>query len=280
VARVRHPYLEREGSPERIQKEFRPVVEALHTRVTGVFGPGRLHSAYLYGSVPRGTARPGRSDLDVLLALRAEPTAADRADAARVGAELDAAFRQIDGVGILLFSEGALTSEQERYDMGWFVACLCTPLAGPDLAERLPRYRPSSRLARETNGDLIDVLPRWRRLVAEADTAEERRRLARAFARRLVRTGLTLVMPRWGRFTSELAESAEVFARYYPLRGDEMRKAAETAGNPTADPSVLSSYTEDLGPWLANEYLAVHGRKTPRTYGGTAGPGPSRPRSL
>ncbi|GHH39364.1 nucleotidyltransferase domain-containing protein [Streptomyces candidus] len=266
MGRRSHPYIEREGSLKRVQEEFRPVVDALHARVAEVFGPDRLHSAYLYGSVPRGTARPGRSDLDVLLVLHAQPTEADRADAERVGAELDAGFGQIDGVGTLLFSETVLMSELERYDLGWFVACLCTPLIGPDLAQRLPRYRPTSLLARETNGDLADVLPRWRELVGRAATDTERRRLARIFARRLVRTGLTLVMPRAGLFTSDLTESAEVFARYYPARGDEMRKAAQAAGNPTADPSVLLSYTEDLGPWLASEYIAVHGRKTPRPY--------------
>ncbi|MFJ6696395.1 nucleotidyltransferase [Streptomyces sp. NPDC091272] len=263
---ARHPYIEREGSMERVQAEFRPVVEALHARVASVFGVDRLHSAYVYGSVPRGTAVPGRSDLDVLLALRAEPTEADRADARSIGEALDAGFDQIDGVGTLLFSEAVLLSELERYDMGWFVACLCTPLIGPDLAEQLPRYRPDALLARETNGDLIDVLPRWRQLVVDADTDDERRRLSRVFARRIVRTGLTLVMPRWGRFTSELVQSAEVFARYYPERGDEMRKVAYVAGNPTAGRSVLQTYTEDLGPWLADEYVAVHGPKTPRPY--------------
>ncbi|MGW7416726.1 nucleotidyltransferase domain-containing protein [Streptomyces sp. NPDC054863] len=261
-----HPYLEREGSLDRVQEEFRPVVEALHARVAAVFGEDRLHSAYLYGSVPRGTARPGRSDLDVLLALRTEPTEADLADAQNIGDSLDAEFGQIDGVGTLVFSEAVLMSELERYDMGWFVACLCTPLLGPDLAARLPRYLPDTLLARETNGDLIDALPRWRLLIAEADTDDERRRLSRVFARRLVRTGLTLVMPRWGRFTSELAESAEVFARYYPERGEEMRKVAYVAGNPTADPSVLQAYANDLGPWLASEYVAVHGAKAPRPY--------------
>ncbi len=71
-------------------------------------------------------------------------------------------------------------------------------------------------------------------------------------------------MPRWDRFTSEPAESAEVFARYYPERGDEMRKISEAAGNPSGLPAVLSVYTEDFGPWPATSYIAVHGRKTPR----------------
>lgn len=284
--------IEREGSLGLVQPEFRAVVAALRDQVAHRFG-GRLHSAYLYGSVPRGTARAGRSDLDVLLALHADPTDADRAEARNIEAELDAGFEVIDGAGILLFGRDVLLSELERYDLGWFVACLCTPLLGDDLAEHLPRYRPTSLLARETNGDLGDALPRWRRQAAEATEAMEAietakateamegaqateaawaaadaalRSLVRGASRKLVRTAFTLVMPRYGGWTSDLTEQAEIFGRYYPERAGQLRKIAVLAGNPVADRDVLDMYTEDLGPWLAAEYLTVHGAKAPRPY--------------
>ncbi|WP_167159784.1 nucleotidyltransferase domain-containing protein [Streptomyces sp. MBT27] len=256
-------YIGREGSLDLVQAEFRPLVSALRDQVAERFA-GRLHSAYLYGSVPRGTARAGRSDLDVLLALRTDPTEADRAEARAVETELDAAFDVIDGAGILLFGRDVLLSDLERHDLGWFVACLCTPLLGADLAELLPRYRPTSLLARETNGDLGDALPRWRRAAAEATGDAQLRALVRGASRKLVRTAFTLVMPRYGGWTSNLTEQAEAFARYYPERAEELRKIAVLAGNPVADRDVLTMYTEDLGPWLAAEYLTVHGAKSPR----------------
>jgi uncharacterized protein len=256
-------YIEREGSLGRVQSEFRGLVAAARERIAQAYGR-RLHSAYLYGSVPRGTARPGRSDLDLLLALHHEPGADDRDTAEVLARGLDEDFPQIDGVGILLHGKDTLLSEAERYDLGWFLACLCTPLLGADLAEHLPRYRPDGLLARETNGDLAALLPRWRERVREASTPQDYRRLARSYARHLVRTGFTLVMPRWGGWTSDLAESAEVFGRYYPERAAQMRAAASVALDPSPDPAVLRSYVEDLGPWLAEEYAARHGVKTPR----------------
>ncbi|MFF5982874.1 nucleotidyltransferase [Streptomyces olindensis] len=260
-------FIAREGSLARVPSAFRPVVAAAREGLADVFG-SRLHSAYLYGSVPRGTARVGRSDLDLLLALRAEPTEADRADARALGAALDAEFAQIDGHGTLLFGRERLLSDLERHDLGWFVACLCTPLLGEDLAASLPRYRPDSLLARETNGDLHLLLPRWRRRIAEADdTAEARRPLVRFMSRHLVRTGFTLVMPRWNGWTSDLREMAEAFAGYYPERAEQLRAAAVLGREPTGDAAVLRSYVDDLGPWLAGEYARVHGVKTPRPEG-------------
>ncbi|GAA2388499.1 nucleotidyltransferase domain-containing protein [Streptomyces coeruleofuscus] len=257
-------FIAREGSLARVPDAFRPVVAATGERLTDVFG-ARLHSAYLYGSIPRGTARVGRSDLDLLLALREEPTDTDRAEARALGAALNREFGQLDGHGTLLFSRARLLSDLERYDLGWFVACLCTPLLGEDLAAYLPRYRPDSLLARETNGDLALLLPRWRRRIAEEGGTEEARRpLVRFMSRRLVRTGFTLVMPRWNGWTSDLREMAEAFARYYPRRAEQMLTAAVLGREPTGDAAVLVSYVDDLGPWLAGEYARVHGVKAPR----------------
>ncbi|MFJ6937426.1 nucleotidyltransferase domain-containing protein [Streptomyces sp. NPDC101132] len=262
-------FIEREGALGNVGPDFRAVVAAARTAAARTYGR-RLHSAYLYGSVPRGTARPGRSDLDLLLALHEEPTAADREDAARLGRELDREHPEIDGAGVLLFGKETLLGEAERYDMGWFVACLCTPLLGDDLAEHLPRYRPDGLLARETNGDLAERLPVWRARAGRAEGPAERRALVRAYARKLVRTGFTLVMPRWGGWTSELDRSAEIFGRYYPERARQMREAAALALEPVADPAVLRAFTEDLGPWLAAEYAAVVGTKARRSPVATA----------
>ncbi len=43
-----------------------------------------------------------------------------------------------------------------------------------------------------------------------------------------------------------------------------MRTAAAIARTPTADPDALDMLLDELGPWLAAEYLAVHGPKAPR----------------
>jgi hypothetical protein len=256
-------YIAREGSLARVPNAFRPVVAAARDRLLDVFGT-RLHSAYLYGSIPRGTARVGRSDLDLLVALAEEPSAADRARARALAEALDQQFPQIDGGAVLLHARARLLSGLETYDLGFFVACLCTPLLGDDLAEYLPRYRPDPLLARETNGDLALLLPRWRERIRAADSDEARRPLVRFLSRHLVRTAFTLVMPRWNGWTSDLHEMAEAFGTFYPDRAAQVRAAAVRGYEPTGDAAVLTSYVDALGPWLADEYARVHGVKAPR----------------
>jgi hypothetical protein len=129
-------FIEREGDLARVPQAFAPVIEATKAAIQRAFGPSRLHSAYLYGSIPRGTPVPEVSALDILLALNDEPTDGDRSAASRLENDLDAMFPQINGVGILLYSTATLLSDIERNDLGWFVACLCTPLIGARCGQR------------------------------------------------------------------------------------------------------------------------------------------------
>lgn len=255
----------REGGLDRVQAPFAPVVAAARTRIAAAFPAEALHSAYLYGSVPRGTARPGRSDLDLLLALHRAPDAQDHARARELESGLDRDFAQIDGVGVLLAGAAELLSERERHDLGWFVACLCTPLLGADLGALLPGYRPTSLLARESNGDLAEALERWRTRAAGLTTDAGLRTLLRGAARKTVRTGFSLVMPRWQGWTSDLEESAEIFGAHYPRYAARMREAAEAARYGDGGTARLTMLTEELGPWLAAEHLRVHGARSPRT---------------
>ena len=102
-------FIEREGSLERVPSAFEPVVDMARSAIADAFGPEYLHSAYLYGSIPRGTAVPGVSDLDALLVLRGEPAPADRIVATSLEDTLNAQFPQINGAGIGLASAAANT---------------------------------------------------------------------------------------------------------------------------------------------------------------------------
>ncbi|WP_437094205.1 nucleotidyltransferase domain-containing protein, partial [Streptomyces longwoodensis] len=152
---------------------FRPVVAAARERLRDVLG-ARLHSAYLYGSVPRGTARVGRSDLDLLVALHEEPTDTDREDLRAVERTLDAEFEQVDGVGALLYSRARVLSELERYDLGWFVACLCTPLLGPVVW--ISPARPTAPCRRPERGPVRAAARRRRAATRSVANRRQRRR--------------------------------------------------------------------------------------------------------
>jgi hypothetical protein len=290
--------IRREGSLDRVAPAFGPVVADVRGLVAARLGT-RLHSAYLYGSIPRGTAVPGISDLDAVILLRDDPpdtdihanaadvyahaaeladmparrrrgdavpadaVPADAAAVAQIAVALDERHEIIDGAGLLCWPVSRILDPAERYDLGFFLACLCTPLLGEDVARWLPRYRPSRRLARDTNGDIAAFLDRARAALdrADRDRGGDIRRLCRSVTRKLVRTGFTLVMPRWGGWTSDLFVAARVFGEYYPAQAEAMADAAVLARAPAGDAAIVSDLIGGLGGWLAREYGRTIGVK-------------------
>ena len=300
--------IRREGSLDGVPPAFGPVVADVRGLVAARLGT-RLHSAYLYGSIPRGAAVPGISDLDAVILLRDDPpdtdihanaadvyahaaeladvparrrrgdavpadaVPADAAAVAQIAVALDERHEIIDGAGLLCWPVSRILDPAERYDLGFFLACLCTPLLGEDVARWLPRYRPTRRLARDTNGDIAAFLGRARADLDRADRARadldradrdrggDIRRLCRSVTRKLVRTGFTLVMPRWGGWTSDLFVAARVFGEYYPAQAEAMADAAVLARAPAGDAAVVSDLIGGLGGWLAREYGRTIGVK-------------------
>ena len=176
-------FIRREGSRQRVQPEFAEMVQGYVDAVRSAFGPD-LDSAYLYGSIPRGTARTGLSDLDGQVALRREPTRADRALLDAVEERLGTAYPQVSAVGILLDSRAKLVDPRLRHDEGFHIRVLCAPVWGPDAGVDVAPHRPDLALARGVQGDWRGAARRLRGQVAALDQLGARRSAPEGFATR------------------------------------------------------------------------------------------------
>jgi hypothetical protein len=252
----RDGFIRPEVAVSRISPPYAPVVADLRRWCAAAFGAD-LHSLYLNGSVVKGTARPGISDLDALAVLRVPLTTEHEARAREVEAVVQRRFPFLSGVGLGLIDRDLVLSPAQRYDMGFFLKCLCACVDGEDLGEQLPRYRPSVALARGTNGNIRRLLDnRRQRLAATTDQAFVAE-LCRGFMRKIVRTAFTLVMPRYHGWTSELEPAAEVFAGFYPEHANAIRQAVALARAPSGDWRLVLGVLDTFGAWLADEYDRV-----------------------
>ncbi|SDS79887.1 nucleotidyltransferase domain-containing protein [Microlunatus soli] len=254
--------IRREGSLERIGPEFGDLVAATEQAIRQAWTPDRLHSIYLYGSVPRGTAVPGRSDLDVSIVLADHVTDDDRERAARLGAEL--ATPAVSEVGITVDDLPFLLSADQRYDMAFHISCLCTPLWGPDLAADLPDQYPTRQLAHDIERGSEQAFVRLRTgLLQGADRPE---RLRQRVGRRIARLAFAAVLARWPGWTSDPFTMTAVLAAFYPDRVDEIERCVDLgwgrlSGRPPstdADHEAALELIDRSAPW----WLAEHERVT------------------
>lgn len=256
--------IRREGELSRVAPVFQPLLAEVGSALRQEFG-NRLHSLYLYGSVPRGTAVPGRSDLDVSVVLRDDVVGRDRERTAGLEVDLQRGTTVVDGIGILLDPRTLFLEAAERYDGAFHLSCLCTPWWGPDLGEELPEQRPTVELAYGLGRGADAAL----RSLAD-DIIVGRRPLPvlrRAVGRRLLRLAFTTVLARWPGWSSDPGVLTRVITACYPDRADELTRLARLGwGRLTAEPAADATTAAELldlvrgsGAWWLAEWRATTG---------------------
>jgi uncharacterized protein len=241
-------YIVPEADLANVPPAYRGVPRAAAELLGREFGP-RLHSGYLYGSVVRGNAVPGRSDLDLVAVLWTPAAAADRLAAGRVERGLVARFPVLADAGVALTHLREVTSSRQRFGLQVFLRELSVCVCGEDLRPGLPRTRPSAAVAVAFHEDTPLVLARAREALRTRADPEAVRRACRAAARRMVQAGFAVAMARDGVWATVLEEQAAAVGAAFPRWAAAAGRAAEQGRRPVADPDAVAALLDTFGRW-------------------------------
>ena len=241
-------YIRPEADLANVQPEYQGVPEAAAGLLAKAFGPG-LHSAYLYGSVVRGNAVPGRSDVDLIAVLLAAPIGDDRVRADSVERALVERFPVLSSAGVGLTHLQEIRSAAQRYSGQVFLRELAVCIWGEDLRPGLPRTRPSAAVAAGFHADTHAVLAWARETLGTSTDPEVIRRVSRMAARRMVQVAFAVVMAREGGWATVLEEQAAAVGAAFPQWAEAARCAAEQGRRPMADAGVVRELLDGFGRW-------------------------------
>jgi uncharacterized protein len=242
-------YILPEADLANVQPEYAGVPEEAARLLVGELG-SRLHSGYLYGSIVRGNAVPGRSDVDLVVVLREPPSDQDRTGGGRVERALLQRFPLLAGAGVGLTHLQEVRSPQQRYGLQVFLRELSVCVCGPDLRPGLPRTRPSAAVAAGFHQDTGLVLDRAREALASSSDPEVVRRACRVASRRMVQGAFAVVMARDGVWATVLEEQAAAVAAAFPRWAQAVWRAAEQGRRPVAEAEVVRELLASLGRWV------------------------------
>src|SRR5215213_9660572 len=241
-------YIRPEADLANVQPEYQGVPEAAAGLLAEAFGPG-LHSAYLYGSVVRGNAVPGRSDVDLIAVLLAAPVDEDRRRTDRVERALVARFPVLFSAGVALTHLQKIRSPAQRYSGQVFLRELAVCIYGEDLRPGLPRTKPSAAVAAGFHDDTHAVLARARQTLGTSTDPELIRRVCRMASRRMVQVAFAVVMAREGVWATVLEEQAAAVGTAFPQWAEAARRAAEQGRRPVADAGMVRELLDSFGRW-------------------------------
>ncbi|WP_313276490.1 nucleotidyltransferase domain-containing protein [Kosakonia cowanii] len=229
-----------------LQPAFRPVVDEviglLHARFDAL-----VHSIYLYGSVAKGAAVAGVSDLDVCLITRRVLNAAEHDGLREIAARAQALHPVISKVDFDCGTLAEALAPENQFSWGYWLKHHCRCVAGEDLASRFSRFTPSREIAVAVNGDFIPVLQGYLQQLAEASDA---RLLQRAAARKLLRATNLLRRAEDNDWPETLEEYASRVIQRFPQQQQAIGWLLQQCHTPEDDTAHFTAKTNALMRWL------------------------------
>lgn len=149
-----------------IQKEYQDFVDTCIGRILGEF-KDKVHSLYMCGSNPTGTARPFSSDADFTL-ICANPADIESDRLATIRQEVLEEYPFVTKIDTTVCSIDNVLHRPN--DWGFWVKIICICVHGEDLGERVPPIVISPKFIIELNADTPMEFDRAARLSSPAMT--------------------------------------------------------------------------------------------------------------
>lgn len=232
-----------------IHPAFRPAVNHVVDMLTGRLGRV-IHSLYLYGSVARGNAVAGQSDLDICLLLYQKAGAREARMLRVIASETERQQRAITKVDFDVGTLAEALNPDNLHRWGYWLKHHCRCLHGEDLRQRFPRFRPSRAIAFAVNGDFFTVLGGYIAKLREEERATGRQQLCRSAARKLIRSTNILRTDDDVDWPDSLEDHLQRFAIAWPAMADSLRYFYEQAHHPQDNAEHFIAQLSEFMMWL------------------------------
>ncbi|MCW2257788.1 putative nucleotidyltransferase [Providencia alcalifaciens] len=170
-----------------LQSEFLKVINDVEKNLVLALG-SQLHSVYLYGSVAKGCAIEGVSDLDVCVILTEHPDYDSINIIADIRKVIMSKYQIVSKVDFDIGSLSEVLAPENLFNWGYWLKHQCRCIFGHDLACRFNLFKPSKAIAIAVNGDFVEVLDGYVHSLSNISDEIERKQLQRAAARKLIRS--------------------------------------------------------------------------------------------
>lgn len=208
-----------------------------------------LHSVYVRGTVAKGEAIDGISDLDTFAIVHEGEEEVQPEWSKEPRDALVAIYPFCTGIECIVLPLASLQKIKPPKNINPWQRLIKTQslcVYGKDLTPTIPPIKPGLEMVSHLF-TLQEDLPE------EKELATFGKKDCTWLMKRIVRSGFELVMEKSQTFTRDLYPCYAQFARFYPEKEAEMRRALELAVFPTDDPTLIQPIIENLGRWLAAE---------------------------
>ena len=229
------------ASVDKIKPEWKAVVDDIvqaYIKHCGEY----LHSVYVRGSVAKGTAIPGVSDIDTFAYTTSKVDTSWITDF-----EKELAYKYPFAQGFEIYIDPI---ERALKDKIVLMQSAC--VYGTDLTKEITPMRPDKTLYGHVYS-LKKNLKEFDEWTERPHSRESIMEQCTWLMKRFLRTGLELTLERAHKYTRDLYPSYKIFAEYYPEYEGNMREVLNLALNPTDDIEIIKNISREFGSWMVGE---------------------------
>jgi hypothetical protein len=208
-----------------------------------------LHSVYLRGSVPRGTAVAHLSDLDLVCVLSSPPPPQSRSSFSTIDARIRQHHPFCAGADLRVVSREQLMEPGRSATLRFLLKTQAICIQGEDLTtlwEDIPLAQ--AKIALRALPASLAAVRAFMHAHPDGET-DERARLCRWVAKKIIRAGFELVAERECAYTRDLYPCWEAWSRHHPERAHDMYQTLLLALEPRQPAKTITEALQ-LGDWV------------------------------
>ena len=220
-----------------------------------------LHSIYITGSVSRGLAVAGQSDLNAIAVLEyyTDPELVMQDWLSPTEKNLLAKHSCVSDVQMEIYPHGWLLHDESEFSISAFILkthAVC--VWGMDMSPDLTTYKFSNKATRIAiaNDDIINLEPDIDEAIdaIEADDSPDNVRYwCKRICKNIVHSAFGLVMVDEAVHTRDIDVSGSTFLKHYPDQTSRIQRAVNFIESPTNSVSEILDFLDTFGAWLIDE---------------------------
>ncbi|KFJ11579.1 nucleotidyltransferase domain protein [Delftia acidovorans] len=238
-----------------VQPEFQRLEDDARAAIASALGEA-LDSLYLYGSVARGCARAGFSDLDLTIVLARPLSRQESSRLEQLRQDLQLRHKEVVKIDFDLGTRQEVLDPAHLYSWGYWLKHECRCIHGEDLAQQFEAFEPSRAIAQAVNGDYVQVLNDYLQRIAATRDDMEALRLQREAARKLIRATNVLRPCSGGFWPRTLEEFADCFAQLHPEMAQSMAFFLAQSRTPEAPRARFNAELSAFISWIRRQRAA------------------------
>lgn len=193
-----------------IQSEYKGFVDKYIDNILTEFKDS-IHSIYMCGSIPKGTATPFKSDADFTIVCE-DPQNMDYERLSAIKDRLLEEYPVVTKIDTTICSMDDVLNKPNEW--GFWVKIICVCVYGHDVGEQVPPIIISPTFIVDLNTETKEEVDRIHRLLSDADDAAMKSRYMKGYSKRLLRALYSLILEDTGVWEDDMLKMKNALLKY------------------------------------------------------------------